>query len=54
MTTLEKYRQVIESNNRWQALTLYREDINKKVYYDLTDKERMQIDLLIDLAKESL
>lgn len=54
MTTPEQYREVIRTDNRWEALRLYRSDIGRSAYRKLTDDEKMSIDLLCDMALESL
>lgn len=54
MTTKEQYREVIRSGKKWDALRIFNRDKGLDAYYGLTEKERMEIDLLVDMAKESL
>lgn len=54
MTTPEQYREAIKNRKRWDALTLYRSDIGLTAYNQLTKDEQMEVDLLIDMARESL
>lgn len=54
MTTAKQYREVIRSGKRWVALKLFNGDRALEAYYQLTERERMEIDLLVDMARESL
>lgn len=50
----KEYRKAIESGRRWDAYTTWRADTGRRGYYMLTEKERMEVDLLVDMAKESV
>lgn len=57
MTTDEiiaDYRRALRSSKKFEVFEVYIKDISKKGYYELTNQERQQVDLYIDLAKESL
>lgn len=55
MTTPTLYRKAIANNRKFDALSLYRSDLPLLVAYDqLTEKEQIAVDLLVDLALESL
>lgn len=52
--TIKEYREALKSGKRWDVYATYRNDKGKKGYYELTLQERIQVDLHVDSAKESL
>lgn len=57
MTTDEiiaDYRRALRSGKKFEVFKVYINDISKKGYYELTNQERQQVDLYVELAKESL
>lgn len=51
---IKEYRDALKTGKRWDVYSVYRNDKNKSGYYELTLQERIQVDLHVDLAKESL
>lgn len=52
--TPEDYRKAIRNDDRWDVLAVYRHDRGKTAYYQLSDDERKRVDLMVDMALDSL